>query len=581
MNTRLTQARLIRRRAVATGVAFPEQLHPLLQRLYAARGVRAASELELTLDQLLPVGQLGGVQAAVAVLCEHHARRSRILVVGDFDADGATSTALVVRQLKRLGFSDVGFLVPNRFEYGYGLTPEIVRLAAAQAPGLIVTVDNGMSSHAGVIEATRLGIETLLTDHHLPGATLPAAVAIVNPNAPGNSFPSKALAGVGVAFYLMAALTREMQQRQLVTQPSPATDLLDLVALGTVADLVPLDRNNRVLVHQGLRRIRAGRSSPGIRALLEAGGKSCARAIAADLGFQVAPRLNAAGRLDDMSIGIQCLLTDDLTEARRLAARLTQLNHDRRELEQHMQQAAMLAVTDMTDAATLPLGLCLFDESWHQGVVGLVAARIKDRVHRPVIALARADADSLKGSARSIAGVHIRDVLDAIATRHPGLIDKFGGHAMAAGLTLPAVRREEFCTAFAAEVGRWMTLDDTTGVVHSDGELRADELTLDIAHLLRQAGPWGQAFPEPLFDGCFEVRSTRVLRERHLKLEVRHGGANCEAIAFRHFDHEDAPPVAANCRVELAYRLDVNQYHGTERLQLVVEHLRLIESPDA
>lgn len=570
--------RVIRRRPLADGIEFPAQLHPLLQRLYASRGVREAQDLELTLDRLIPVGQLGGIDAAVALLLRHRERGSRIIVVGDFDADGATSTALVVRHLRRLGFPEVGFLVPNRFEYGYGLTPGIVQLAAVQQPKLIITVDNGISSHAGVDAATLLGIETLVTDHHLPAATLPAATAIVNPNSPGETFPSKSLAGVGVAFYLMAALTREMQLRGLITQPPPVAELLDLVALGTVADLVPLDRNNRVLVHQGLRRIRAGRASQGIRALLEAAGKMPERVVASDLGFQVAPRLNAAGRLDDMTIGIQCLLTDNASEARQLAARLSQLNHDRRELEQQMQHEALQAVTDMTDTASLPLGLCLFDESWHQGVVGLVASRIKDRVHRPVIALARGDAQSLKGSARSIGGVHIRDVLDAVATRHPGLIEKFGGHAMAAGLTLPASRLEEFRVAFDEEVCRWMTIDDTKGVVHSDGELRANELTLDIAQLLRRSGPWGQAFPEPLFDGCFQVRNTRVLGERHLKLEVRHvDGTTCEAIAFRHFDHDDVPPVAPNAQVELAYRLDVNHYNGTERLQLIVEHLRLID----
>jgi len=570
-------SRVIRRRAPADGLDLPEQLHPLLRRLYASRNVAGAQELELSLDRLIPVGQLGGIDAAVALLCRHHALGSKIIVVGDFDADGATSTALVVRHLQRLGFKEVGFLVPNRFEYGYGLTPEIVRLAATQRPQLLITVDNGISSHAGVAEATLLGMETLITDHHLPAPTLPAAAAIVNPNAPGDGFPSKSLAGVGVAFYLMAALTREMQRLAGSSKLPSVADLLDLVALGTVADLVPLDANNRVLVQQGLRRIRAGRTLPGIEALLEASGKSPGRVIASDLGFQVGPRLNAAGRLDDMSIGIRCLLTDDLNEARQLAGRLSQLNQDRRELEQQMQHEAMQAVADMSDAANLPLGVCLFDESWHQGVVGLVASRVKDRVHRPVIALARGDADSLKGSARSVPGVHIRDVLAAISTRAPGLIEKFGGHAMAAGLTLPAARLAEFCDAFDAEVSRWMTLDDTTGVVHSDGELSAGELTLDIAHLLRQSGPWGQAFPEPLFDGCFDVRHIRVLGERHLKLEVRHDdGAICEAIAFRHFDYDDAPTVAANSRVELAYRLDVNQYNGSERLQLVVEHLRLI-----
>lgn len=570
--------RTIRRRPVDAVTGFAEHLHPLLRRLYSARSVRSAQELELTLDQLIPVGQLAGIDAAVELLCKHFALGSRIIVVGDFDADGATSTALVVRHLTRLGFAHVGFLVPNRFEYGYGLTPEIVRLASAQQPALIITVDNGISSHAGVAEANALGIETLVTDHHLPAATLPAAAAIVNPNAPGDAFPSKALAGVGVAFYLMAALTRVMQARVLHPKPPSVADLLDLVALGTVADLVPLDRNNRILVQQGLRRIRAGRCLPGIAALLEAANRSPATVIASDLGFQVGPRLNAAGRLDDMTIGIKCLLTDDLYEARMLAGRLTQLNHDRRELESQMQQDAMVALGDLIDAAQLPLGVCLFDESWHQGVVGLVASRVKDRVHRPVIALARADATSLKGSARSVAGVHIRDVLDAIASRHPGLIDKFGGHAMAAGLTLPAARLEDFRAAFDAEVNRWMTMEDATGIVYSDGELSAAELTLEIAFLLRESGPWGQAFPEPLFDGCFEVRNVRVLGERHLKMTVRSPtGPVCEAIAFRHFDHDDAPVVAANSRVELAYRLDVNQYNGTQRLQLVVEHLKLME----
>jgi single-stranded-DNA-specific exonuclease len=571
--------KVIRRRPMADASGLPTELHPLLRRLYASRHVGIGDELQLALDRLVPVRQLGGIDAAVELLCKHRAARSRIVVVGDFDADGATSTALVVRQLTRLGFGEVSFLVPNRFEYGYGLTPEIVKLAHERhAPHLIVTVDNGISSHAGVAASRELGIDTLITDHHLAAATLPDANAIVNPNAPGDGFPSKALAGVGVAFYLMAALTREMQARGLVSQAPSVAELLDLVALGTVADLVPLDRNNRVLVHQGLRRIRAGRCVPGIRALLEASNRTCDDVVAADLGFQVGPRLNAAGRLDDMSIGIQCLLTDELADARMMAGRLSQLNHDRRELELQMQQEAMLAIADMRDDDTLPLGLCLFDESWHQGVVGLVASRVKDRVHRPVIAMARADALWLKGSARSVPGVHIRDVLDSIATRTPGLIEKFGGHAMAAGLTLAAERLQEFQQAFDAEVRRWMTLEDATGIVLSDGELEPRDICLDIARLLRDSGPWGQAFPEPLFDGCFEVRAVRVLGERHLKLNVAHpSGQICEAIVFRHFDHDDAPVVKENDQVELAYRLDVNRYNGTERVQMVVEHLRVLD----
>jgi single-stranded-DNA-specific exonuclease len=570
---------VIRRRPEGATAGFPSELHPLLCRLYAARNVADGQDLQLALERMIPIRQLGGIDAAVELLCRHYERRSRIVIVGDFDADGATSTALVMRQLQRLGFGDVNFLVPNRFEYGYGLTPEIVRLAVARhRPDLILTVDNGISSHAGVAAAKALGIATLITDHHLAAATVPDADAIVNPNAPGDEFPSKALAGVGVAFYLMAALTREMHARRLIEQPPPVSDLLDLVALGTVADLVPLDRNNRVLVHQGMRRIRAGRCAPGIRALLEASNRAPHELVASDLGYQVGPRLNAAGRLDDMSIGIQCLLTDDLTMARMLAGRLSQLNHDRRELELQMQQEAMVSIADMRADDSLPLGLCLFDESWHQGVVGLVASRVKERVHRPVIAMARADATWLKGSARSVAGVHIRDVLDGIATRSPGLIEKFGGHAMAAGLTLAAANLPDFQREFDAEVRRWMTLDDTTGVVHSDGELAPNEICLDVAQLLRESGPWGQAFPEPTFDGQFEVRAVRILGERHLKLNVAHpSGLLCEAIVFRHFDHDDAPEVKENAKVELAYRLDINRYNGMDRLQLVVEHLRVLE----
>jgi single-stranded-DNA-specific exonuclease len=570
--------RSIRRRSDGASDGLAGDLHPLLRRLYAARGVRLATELDLGLNQLIPVGQLDGVSGAVELLCAHFQKGSPIVVIGDFDADGATSTALVVRQLRRLGFASIDFLVPNRFQYGYGLTPEIVRLAAQHHPALIITVDNGVSSHAGVDEARSLGIDTLITDHHLAPPTLPAAAALVNPNAPGNRFPSKALAGVGVAFYLMAALTREMQSRGLHAGGAPVADLLDLVALGTVADLVPLDRNNRVLVQQGLRRIRAGKCCAGVRALLETSNRAPTTALASDLGYQVGPRLNAAGRLDDMSIGIQCLLTDQLAEARLLAARLAQLNQDRRELELQMQQDAMLAIEDMrAEDPTLPLGLCLFDETWHQGVVGLVAARVKDRVHRPVIALARADAQTLKGSARSVDGVHIRDVLDAVTVRHPDLVEKFGGHAMAAGLTLRAAALEAFRAAFDAEVRRWMTIENAIGIVHSDGPLSGRERTIDVARLLQSGGPWGQAFPEPVFDDCFQVRATRIVGERHLRLDLQDGdGSLCEAIAFRHFDDADAPQVKPDSRVELAYRLDVNQYNGLEKLQLVVEYLRVL-----
>jgi single-stranded-DNA-specific exonuclease len=567
--------RLIRRRRAGLVDTLPSQLHPVVRRVYACRGVQQARELDLSLEHLIPVRSLGGIGAAVELLLHHRQRDSRIVVVGDFDADGATSTALVVRQLRRLGFRDVQFIVPNRFQFGYGLTPELVRLVAERQPQLIVTVDNGMSSHAGVLEARAFGIDVLITDHHLPGASAPEAAAIVNPNATGEAFASKALAGVGVAFYVMAALTRELVSRGLAASTVNVADLLDLVALGTVADLVPLDYNNRILVHQGLRRIRAGRCVPGIRALIEASERTLAQVIAADLGYQIGPRLNAAGRLDDMTIGIQCLLTDDLTEARMLAARLTQLNRDRRELEQRMQQEALAALATMrAEDPSLPLGLCLFDEHWHQGVVGLVASRVKDRVHRPVIAMARGDEQTLKGSARSVPGVHIRDVLEAIAVREPDLIEKFGGHAMAAGLSVRADRLERFRAAFDAEVRRWLTPEAMAGVIDSDGELSAAELCLDTARALRAAGPWGQAFPEPVFDGYFRVRDTRVLGDRHLKLKVEpEPGLACEAIAFRHFDDDEACMVHPNQQVHLAYRTDINHYNGTDRLQLIIEHV--------
>ena len=549
---------------------------PLLHSLYVLRGVREASELDLSLERLIPVSELNGVQPAVELLLQHYTKQSRIVIVGDFDTDGATSTALMVRQLRRLGFKHVDFLVPNRFKFGYGLTPEIVKLASQSKPDLIITVDNGMSSISGVDCANALGIQVLITDHHLAGAELPRAIAIVNPNAPDNTFASKALAGVGVAFYVMAGLTRAMQAQGLVNaENTSVAALLDLVALGTVADVVPLDFNNRILVAQGLKRIRAGRCVPGIRAMLLAANKRVETCVASDLGFQVGPRLNAAGRLDDMSLGIQCLLTDNEDQARITAAKLTQLNLDRRDIEQQMQAEAMIVLNDMQlNEEALPLGLCLYDESWHQGVVGLVASRIKERVHRPVIAMAKADECILKGSARSIPGVHIRDVLDAIAAHHPQMIDKFGGHAMAAGLSIQIQNLGAFQKAFDEEVQRWMTHDDAVGVVHSDGELVADDFSLDTARLLREAGPWGQNFPEPMFDGEFRVVESRVLGERHLKLKVQVGEGTCEALAFRYFDHDDAVPIAVNDRVQLAYRLDINEYQGVERVQMIVEQLQ-------
>jgi len=562
----------IRRRPVGD-LADGAGLHPVLRRVYAARGVSRSAELDLSLDQLVPVSSLDGIDAAVHLLASQR-REGRVLVVGDFDADGATSSALVVRALRSMGFARVDFLVPNRFTFGYGLTPEIVALAATRRPSLIVTVDNGVSSVEGVDAAHALGIGVLVTDHHLPGLVLPRADAIVNPNLAGSRFASPALAGVGVAFYVMAALARALPDANF-----RAADLLDLVALGTVADVVPLDRNNRILVAQGMRRIRAARCVPGIRALLEAAGRTLDRVTAADLGFAVAPRLNAAGRLTDMSIGIACLLADDEGEAARLAQQLCRLNEERREIELRMQSEAVEIAAGMRFNASgaESLGLCLFDEHWHQGVVGLVAGRIKDRLHRPVIAFARAEDGSLRGSARSIAGVNIRDALDSIATRHPGLVGKFGGHAMAAGLSLAAADLDRFGAAFAAEIALRADAAALTGVIETDGELRDDELCIDTARVLRGAGPWGQGFPEPIFDGDFKVIDLRVVGGNHLKLRLEPlaGAARgIDAIAFGYVGsaHEDAC-IRRGAALKVAYRLEVNEYRGAESVQLNCQHL--------
>ena len=570
--------RIRRRSCPADAGSLPASLHPVLRRVYAARGVSRPDELELGLERLLPVGSLGGVDAAVDLLLHCRRTRGRVLVVGDFDADGATSTALVIRQLRRLGFEDPGFLLPDRFRFGYGLTPEIVRVAAARRPELIVTVDNGVSSLEGVAEARRSGIDVLVTDHHLPGSALPEAAAMVNPNLPGERFGSRALAGVGVAFYVMAALThrlRELGELPAGASANPA-DLLDLVALGTVADVVPLDFNNRVLVAQGLRRIRAGRCAPGLAALLEVAGRRLDGVVAQDLGFQVGPRLNAAGRLEDMTLGVECLLTGDVAEARAIAARLSALNSERRDIEARMQGEALGQVEDILASleGELPAGLCLHDAGWHQGVIGLVASRIKERLQRPVIAFAPAGDGWLKGSARSVPGLHVRDVLDAVAAHHPGLLERFGGHAMAAGMTLRAERLEEFRQAFAGETARAAGEDVLSGELHTDGPLEPGEFTADTAVALREGGPWGSAFAEPCFDGRFAVLETRVLGGRHLKLRLRApSGEIADAIAFRYLDDPRAPAVRPQSTAELAYRAALDEYGGARRLQLVAEWL--------
>jgi single-stranded-DNA-specific exonuclease len=568
--------RPLRRRDAASAPGLLESLSPLLRRIYTARHVTAESQLATALASMLPVSSLEGAQQAAQLLLQHSA--GRVLVVGDFDADGATSTALMLRALREWGFAQVDFLVPDRFKFGYGLTPGIVELAAQQPPTLLVTVDNGISSIEGVSAARALGIDVLITDHHLPGQALPNATVIVNPNLPGSTFASRALAGVGVAFYVLAALQRLLQgEGRWREQYRPVTTWLDLVALGTVADLVPLDANNRVLVAQGLKRINASQCVAGIRALLQVAQRTGSEVVAADLGFSVAPRLNAAGRLDDMSIGIRCLAGDEDADVRQLAGQLDQLNRQRREIEGQMQEQAMAAIRGLPplSESARHAGLCLFDTGWHQGVVGLVASRVKDRAGRPVIAFAPAgDGQTLRGSARSISGVHIRDVLDTVAARHPGLIHRFGGHAMAAGLTIAAADLDRFARAFEAVVAEWLRNAEPDDAVWTDGALEEAEICLATAEQLRAAGPWGQAFPEPVFDGEFEVESTRVVGEKHVKFWLRPVGtrARFDAIAFNLLDGErfSTPPRGT---LRLAYRLDINQWQGERRLQLLVEHI--------
>lgn len=566
----------IRRRPAGPCDRLPPSLHPVLRRVYAARGVTEEESLALELRNLLPVGTLDGIGGAVDLLRQHLARASRILVVGDFDADGATSTAVVLRQLRRLGHGNLGFRVPDRLRHGYGLTPALVADLAHERADLLITVDNGVAAHAGVEAAAALGTQVLVTDHHLPGATLPACAAHVNPNLPGAGFGSRALAGVGVAFYLMAALTRALEQERGDRLPAVA-ELLDLVALGTVADLVPLDRNNRILVQEGLRRIRAGAAAPGLAALAHVAGVRLEHLSTRQLGHQIAPRINAAGRIDDMSVGIRCLLAEDGSEALALATELDRLNRERRGIEARMREEAAAAVGRLRIAeGSLPPGLALFDPGWHAGIVGLVATRMKDRVSRPVVAFAPVAPDELRGSARSVAGVHIRDVLEAVATRHPDLIERYGGHAMAAGLTLRAAALARFQQAFAEEVGRRLTPEQMQGVLETDGELAPAELSLETARAIESGGPWGQGFPEPVFDGQFAVADSRVVGERHLKLWLRPDPAAqpVEAIAFGHFDDLAAVRPASGSRLQVAYRLQPTRYGGSERVEMLAEYVQ-------
>ena len=563
-----------------SGCDFADQLDPLLQRIYQSRGIDSQASLDRRLNCLPEPQSMTGLDAATQRLVTAAKKQQSVLIVGDFDADGATSSALMVLGLRAMGFQSVDFLVPNRFDYGYGLTPEIVDLAAEKSPDLIITVDNGISSVEGVVRANKLAIEVIVTDHHLPGTQLPDALAIVNPNQQGCDFPSKNLAGVGVAFYLLIALRTELRQQQWFDQQQIAepnlSQWLDLVALGTVADVVPLDQVNRALVHQGLLRIRSGHSRPGIQALLRIAGKNPARLVATDLGFALGPRLNAAGRLDDISLGIQCLLCDDPQQALHTAQALDELNQDRKSIETGMQQQALAIVEQLgLDDKSMPAALSLFQPDWHQGVVGLLASRIKEKYHRPVVAFARGDNGDLKGSCRSIPGLHIRDTLDAVATQNPGLITKFGGHAMAAGLSLNEDKLSEFEQAFEQQVAQLVTEDDLQARLITDGCLEAQQLSMHTAEMLRDAGPWGQLFPEPCFQGDFRIVQQRIVGERHLKLVLAPHNQPEIAIDAIWFNIDTARwPNPEAETVHCVYRLDINEFRGLESLQLMVQHLQ-------
>jgi len=537
--------------------------HPLLARIYAARGIDSRDQLDYSLKALLPPTQLKGVHEAAQILADAIEAGARMVIIADYDCDGATACAVGIRALRAFG-AEVGYLVPNRFEYGYGLTPAIVELAAGMEPDLLITVDNGIASVDGVAAAREHGIATVITDHHLPGDELPEADVIVNPNQPGCPFPSKALAGVGVMFYTMLALRAELRERGAFegkTEPNLA-DLLDLVALGTVADVVKLDHNNRILVSQGLQRMRADRMQPGIRALFAAAGRDAARATTFDMGFALGPRLNAAGRLADMSLGIECLITDDMGRALNIAQELDKLNRERRAIEADMQEGAMAELDSIDPGARS--SLVLFEAEWHQGVIGILAGRIKEKFHRPTIAFARGNAGELKGSGRSIPGLHLRDALDLVTKQAPALILKFGGHAMAAGLTIREDDLSRFEVLFESVVRGLIDPADLTRSLETDGPLEDSLYNLETARLLERE-IWGQGFAAPVFDDTFRVENQRILKDKHLKLQLRKGNTRIDAIQFNH-----AEPAGQS--IHAAFRLAVNEYNGAAGIQLMLEH---------
>ncbi len=562
---------------------LPDSIAPILKRIYINRGVTSLEQLQTAVRSLHSYQKMHGINDAVQLLFEAIQHNKRIIVVGDFDADGATSSALSVLALRMLGAHNVDYLVPNRFEDGYGLSPEVVDQAIEIGAEVIMTVDNGVSSIEGVRYAKQQGLKVLVTDHHLPGHELPDVDAMVNPNLQECAFPSKALAGVGVAFYLMMALCVHMRkngwfEQQGMTEPK-LMELVDLVALGTVADVVPLDENNRILVHQGLQRIRAGKARPGIQALIEVAKRDARRIVASDFGFALGPRINAAGRLDDMSFGVELLMSNNIHAARRMASELDGLNQTRKEIEEGMKQEAMAFCERLQfgENSKLPHGLVLFQRDWHQGVIGILASRVKDKFHRPVIAFADGGEGSIKGSCRSIPGLHMRDTLDRIDTQNPGLIVKFGGHAMAAGLTILEKDFERFAKLFDEAVKNELDEAVLKGVIVSDGELKPEEFSMHTAELLRSGGPWGQAFPEPLFDGEFKVLHQKLVGEKHLKLmlEPLHKGhptnIMIDGIAFN-VDLRRWPDASVKT-VRLAYKLDINEFRGNQSLQLMIDHI--------
>src|SRR5450432_796272 len=570
--------RIERRPIAANSASWPDSMHPVLCRIYAARGIASPADLDHRLASLLSPKDLGGMDRACELVENAIRNGAPIAIVGDFDADGATATAVAMRGLRLLGAHDVSYAVPNRFRHGYGLSPPIVEELLPRHPQLLITVDNGIAAHAGVAAAKAHGMQVIVTDHHLPGATLPEADAIINPNVPGDIFPSKALAGVGVMFYLLLALRARLRERgwfvdREIAEPDLSC-LLDLVALGTVADLVPLDCNNRILVDAGLKRIRAGRACAGIAALIACGKRDSARLIASDLGFVVAPRINAAGRLEDMGLGIECLLTDDPQQARELAETLSSINAERRQLQADMVEQAQAEVHKWTlshgDAA-LPRGVVLFDSGWHHGVVGLVASRLKETLNRPVIACAPAQdgSDEVKASGRSIAGFHLRDALADVDARHPGMLLRFGGHGMAASLSLHRDDVEAFAAAFDAVAQERIAPEALDAILLTDGELGGEDFSLDLARQLRYAGPWGQGFPEPMFDGVFAVESWRVVGEKHFRFKLRCDGS-AAAIDAIMFNASDGPPPPSS--LHAVFNLDVDEWQGAERLQLLLRY---------